>query len=437
MPATLSRELIDVHALKVGMVVHLDGGWMAHPFPLSRFRIASAEQIATIRAMGLKRVRWEPQFSEKGAADEADADADADAPAPKPRVAAPTAAIAPAALPAPDAAARLAQHPQWARQRAALVLCERQFIEAASACDALTGLVLPQPLDAASQAQALSRALQDKMLGEQDLCIQLLGGTAGDQASAHALNVTILSLLLGRRLGLPAAEMLDLGVGALLHDIGKIALPARARQLEDHLVAEEVGHYRQHVAQGVAQARRMELPPGAALVLAQHHERCDGSGFPLGLGSDQTTLPARIVALVDRYDNLCNPNQAAKAVTPHEALALMYAAEQNRFDAALLGGFIKMMGIYPPGSIVQLSDGRFALVVNGNASQPLKPRLLVFDAAVPRAEALVVDLQNLAEVGIRRSLKPLQLPAPALDYLAPAKRVVYFFEPARAVGEWA
>ena len=68
MSATTPHELIDVQALRVGMFVHLDGGWMAHPFPLSRFKIVSADQIATIRSLGLKRVRWEPQLSDVAAA---------------------------------------------------------------------------------------------------------------------------------------------------------------------------------------------------------------------------------------------------------------------------------------------------------------------------------------------------------------------------------
>lgn len=317
------------------------------------------------------------------------------------------------------------------QQSEALQLCERQFAEAANACSDLTRMVGARPLDAGVQAQALSRALVDKMLGEQEVCIQLLSGTAGNKAAAHALNVSILSLLLGRKLGLSDTEMLDLGVGAVLHDVGKCELPERARHREDHFIASEVKEYEEHVAHGVVQARRMGLASGAALVLAQHHEHVDGSGFPLRLGADKLSLPARIVALVNRYDNLCNPNLAAKALTPHEALALLFAACAPKFDAQVMATFIKMMGVYPPGSTVQLNDERFALVVNVNASRPLKPCVLVHDAKVPRDEALVVDLQAQPALGIRRSLKPLQLPPAALNYLAPAKRVTYFFEAAR------
>ena len=143
------------------------------------------------------------------------------------------------------------------------------------------------------------------------------------------------------------------------------------------------------------------------------------------------SVGARIVALVNRYDNLCNPNVPSHALTPHEALALLFAQGKSKFDATILGGFIKMMGVYPPGSAVQLTDERYALVVSVNSNRPLKPRVLVHDRAVPPDEALLLDLEAEPRLGIRRSLKPIALPREALDYLSPRPRIAYFFEPAR------
>jgi len=172
----------------------------------------------------------------------------------------------------------------------------------------------------------------------------------------------------------------------------------------------------------------MELGVGASTVIAQHHELIDGSGFPLKLTSDRTTVPARIVALVNRYDNLCNPANPGKAVTPHEAVALMFAQGKNKYDPAILGAFIKMMGVYPAGSVVQLTDDRYALVVGVNSSRPLKPRVLVHETGVPREEALILDLETAGGLGIRRSLKPTALPEQTLTYLSPRPRISYFFE---------
>ena len=140
------------------------------------------------------------------------------------------------------------------------------------------------------------------------------------------------------------------------------------------------------------------------------------------------SAPARIVAIVNRYDNLCNPPPRVPALTPHEAVSTLFAQGRNKFDAAVLGAFIRMMGVYPAGSLVQLTDDRFAMVVGVNSSRPLKPRVLVHEARVPRSEALFLNLEEAHNVGIRRSLVAAKLPTATLEYLDPRPRVAYFFE---------
>jgi putative nucleotidyltransferase with HDIG domain len=424
-----SKDPIAVDDLRIGMFVHLDMSWMSHPFPLGSFKITQAEQIATIRSLGVQRLRWSPQQSDP-APDAAAPDA-ATPGAPTRPGAAESAADAVAVPPAeaPELAFARARRDKLSQQRAALAHCERQFGEAALGCKRVTDLVGARPAEARVQAEALSTALVDKMLGDQELCIRLLSDAAGDKASTHALNVAIVSLLMGRTFGLSEADMLDLGVGALLHDVGKIDLPERVRHNDERLSGSELRYYEEHVARGVVQGRRMGLAAGAQLVIAQHHEHADGSGFPLRLNADRMTVAARIVSLVNRYDNLCNPHLASAAMTPHESVSLLFAQGKTRFDTAILGAFIRMMGVYPAGSTVQLTDDRFAMVVGVNSSRPLKPRVLVAEAGVPRDEALIVDLETAQGLGIRRSLKPSQLPSKALDYLSPRPRIAYFFEP--------
>ncbi|WP_374366790.1 HD-GYP domain-containing protein [Piscinibacter sp.] len=418
MSSAAAHETIDVAALRVGMFVQLDLGWLSHPFPLSNFRISSEDQIATIRALGLKRVRWSSEQSDSGNAAAASA-------------AAPLAAEAAVPAESPEARARREHRERLRAERAALMQCERQFAEAARELKRAFDLVGAQPAEAGTHAAALAKGLADKMLGADELCIRLLSEAAGDKASTHALNVALVSMLMGRSFGLAEADMLDLGAGALMHDVGKLDLPDRVRHREDHFSAAEQRLYEEHVAFGIAQARKMSLTQGATLVVAQHHEHADGSGFPLKLGTDRMSPLARIVALVNRYDNLCNPHVIAHALTPHEALSTLFAQSKTKFDTAILGAFIKMMGVYPPGSAVQLTDDRYALVVSVNSSRPLKPRVLVHESGVPRDEALLLDLEHADGLGIRRSLRPQQLPATTLAYLAPRPRVAYFFEPVR------
>jgi putative nucleotidyltransferase with HDIG domain len=417
------------------MFVHLDVGWMSHPFPLSSFRIASPDQIAIIRTLGLKKVRYSPEQSALAEAEEQAAASSVDSvdevvaeqagsgAAPEVHRATNDETAEQTALRHRRAAA--------ARERAALARCERQFAEATREAKNLTDLVAGHPQLARQKAQALTLAFAQKMTGDQEVCIRLLTEAAGDRASAHAVNVTLISMLMGKSFGFGESDMLDLGMGALLHDMGKVDLPARVRHREEHFSASEAKFYEEHVTHGVSHALKMGLSPGATLVIAQHHEHADGSGFPLKLGSERMTPASCIVALVNRYDNLCNPYVSAKALTPHEALSMLFAQGKNRFDSAILNAFIKMMGVYPPGSVVQLTDDRFGMVVSVNSSRPLKPRVSIFDPSVPDDEALVVDLERTTHVGIRRSLRPGAVPDHVMTGHSQRLRMAYFFEPAQ------
>jgi HD-GYP domain-containing protein (c-di-GMP phosphodiesterase class II) len=409
---------IQASALRIGMFVHLNVGWMSHPFPLSSFKLTTHEQIETIRSLGLSRLTWSPERSDiEQPAVEATAGAGG----------------ADGQSSTEDEAPKVLDARQLARlalsaQMETAARCERQFTEACRDLRRTNDKVLTDPAQANSDAQQLAKALLDKMLVEGEPCLRVLGEMASDRHAAHSLNVTVVSLMLGRQLAIPANVLMELGVGALMHDVGKISLPDRVRLARDDFNSGEAALYRDHVAQGLILGRRMGLSADAQLVIAQHHELADGSGFPSALMLPRMSLPARIVALVNRYDNLCNAASPAQSITPHEALSRLFAQCRSKFDETLLSGFIKMMGIYPPGSVVQLSDDRFAMVMTVNAAHPLKPRVLVYDPAVALEEAIHLDLEKTPQVGIRRSLKPVQLPARAVDYLKPRQRISYFFD---------
>ena len=115
-------------------------------------------------------------------------------------------------------------------------------------------------------------------------------------------------------------------------------------------------------------------------------------------------------------------------MTPHQALSLMYAQQRARFDTAALTTFVRCMGIYPPGTVVVLSNESIGMVVSVNSTVPLKPTVLIYDPAVPRERAILVELESEPEVSISRALKPEQLPKPVYDYLAPRRRLTYYFD---------
>ncbi len=412
------QSTIAVEKLRVGMYVHLEGGWLSHPFPRSAFRIGSDEQLATLRSLGLRQVRWSPDKSELPAEPSADTAAVAEA-----------AALAPPPDATPDATAEQeARRIALQAQREAVQRCERRYGEAAQIWRSATAALISSPGASLQGSTSLARGMLDELLVDSDIAIRLVHGAAGDRAAAHALNVSVMSMLIGRTLKLAEPELLDLGVGALMHDIGKFDLPERLRHADDGFSAAETSAYRDHVARGLAQGRRIGLAPGALAVLAQHHEHADATGFPQRLSGERMTLPARIVAIANRYDNLCNPAARVHPLTPHEAVSMLFAQGRSRFDAQVLSAFIRMMGVYPAGSLVQLTDERYAMVVGVNSSRPLKPRVLVHDPKVSRSEALLLNLEDLPELGIRRSLVASKLPPATLEYLDPRPRVAYYFE---------
>ncbi len=411
---------IDVSLLRLGHYVELDVGWMAHPFPTNGFKIISEKQLQAVRALGLTQVRYLPSRS----------DPMPPTPGPGDQLLATDVA---GAVQVPDPASleqerrRLHAATLSAHERR-LVECERRFVESARLYRRTMDLVLSDPLEAAAQCLEMVTSYVNDILDHGETAIQLLTEISGDKSTMHAVNVTVISLLLGKAMGLSRSELTDLGMGAFLHDIGKAKLPDRVRWPEESLTSAEYRVYQEHVALGLEIANGMRLNFPAQLAMQHHHELLDGSGFPNRLRDESLSLGGRILALVNRYDNLCNPHRPSAALTPHESLSLIFAQYRSRFDPATLSAFIRMMGVYPPGSVVQLNDERYAIVQSVNSARPLKPRVMVYDPAVPRYEALVLDLEKHSQLGISKSVKPAVLAAPVSEYLAPRQRVAYFYD---------
>ena len=406
--------LIDISQLRIGMYIQLDVGWMHHPFPVSSFRVASLEQIEALRALNLAQVRYFPAKSDPVVAEGAG----------EPDLAHESAVVADTSV--------QALRQTFELQCQELQTCERSFGEATRSYQQISQAVAQQPGLARDLTAALIGSCVDELFSHGDSVIRLLSEDVGVRSAQHPVNVMVLCLLLGRALALPNQALRELGTAALLHDLGKQALPLHVSEPYAHLSAGDLQRYRSHVGESVALAERMRLPVSVVTAIAQHHERTDGSGFPLSLLGEDLGQHGQILALVNHYDCLCNPSHGGEALTPHEALSVMFAQCQSKFDPVLLGAFIRMMGVYPPGSVVQLVNDGYAIVVSVNSSRPLRPRIVLHDPQVPKEQALVLDLERAPELAIRRSLRPAQLPRDVLDYLSPRKRVCYFFE--RAVG---
>lgn len=425
-----ASELIDVSQIRIGMFIELGVGWLSHPFPVGGFKVSSQRQIKIIHGLNLKQVRYFPDKSDLPVDDLPAASTPVPVAPPKPAVP----VVVAQDLGAPSRPAK-----KLAVQQRSLLHCERRFEEAAQLYTLMTNLVLMQPEGAGLKSVALVHGVLDELQGQTETAIRLLEHGSSDRTATHSVNVLVLSLLLGKTMGLSRTDLLDLGVAAFLHDIGKMQLPQRLRHLDEQIVAaesqlyrEHTEHklYREHVEQGVTLAQKMHLNSGVQTAIAQHHEMHDGSGFPQQIKGEAMSLPARILALVNFYESLCNPRRPAEARTPHEVLSFIFTKMKSRFDSVVLSSFIRMMGAHPPGSLIQLVDERYALVVAANTARPLKPSIIVHDAGVPRHEAQILNMEQTPGIGIRRSVKPGNLPPASADYLALPQRMCYFFEPA-------
>lgn len=408
--------LIDISLLRVGMFIQLDVGWINHPFPVSSFRVVSPAQIETLRSLGLTSVRYVPAKSDPLPIDpQAEAERDD------------LTEAMPADPPAQERVETPERQHMLAQQRS-LAYCDQRF---SSATERYRDLAQATPHNVV-QARLLSETLVsdcvNELLQNGESVIRLLSEGVGERSALHPVNVMVLCLLLGKARGMAATDLQEMGLAALLHDLGKLRLPAYLAQPDAAWSAADRVRFESHVGGSVALAQRMELSNPVLTAIAQHHEMADGSGFPRHLRGDELSPAGRILALVNHYDGLCNPVGSAEALTPHEALSVLFAQLKARFDPVVLGAFIRMMGVYPPGSIVQLVNDHYALVVSVNSSRPLRPKVIVYDPGVPKELAIVLDLESVPGLGIRRSLKPAQLPSAALDYLSPRQRTSYYFE---------
>lgn len=402
--------------LCIGLYVCLDLSWTEHPFTFSSFRIKSQEQIATLRGLGLARIRYNPDKS--------------DCLPPAPLAGAP-AAPSEAALTAASAAAAAGHERKrkLAQQRAKAHACQKELVSAAQTVRDIGQNVFARPREIREAAEGLVQRMASSMLVDADVSIQLMTDKAGgEEVYFHALNVALLSMMLAKELRAPAEVVHTTGLGALFHDLGELEIPDRiVRQLAP-LNRSETALLQMHCQYGVNLAGKMALPADVQQVIAQHHEKVDGSGYPQGVTAAQMSLPARIVSLVNAYDELCNPPNPAQALTPHEALSCMFAQQRSQYDALALGAFVRCMGVYPPGTIVVLSNGAIAMVVSVNTAKPLRPVVLVFDPELRKEEALLLDLEADPGLSIKLTMRPQQLSEAAYAYLAPRRRTTYYFD---------
>lgn len=419
---------ITMDQLKVGLYIYLDLKWFDQPFAFGNFRIKNDEQIRIIRSLGLATVRYSPSLST--------ATPDAAAP-PAPPGNPPQTGDSAGAPATPDVspalAAKRAMVERIKLQREATARVEEAFVNTAKAIRDIDKNLYSKPVETVQQATTLVNKIAESILSEPELAIHVMGDKmGGEELYFHSLNVTILAMMMARDMKLPAEVVGALGMGAMFHDIGNKEIPDRLLTKMEALTTAERHLVETHVQHGVDIGQRLKLAPNVLAIIREHHELADGSGYPAQLKGEAIGILSRIVVIANHYDELCNPPNIDAALTPHEVLSLMFAKLRSKFDPKILQLFIRCLGVYPPGTIVQLSNGAIGMVTTVNTDKPMKPMVMIYDEHVPKAEAILVDMEVEADVNIAKAIRPAQVPRAIYNYLSPRKRVSYYFDASKA-----
>lgn len=194
----------------------------------------------------------------------------------------------------------------------------------------------------------------------------------------HSLGAAIWSVSLGRQLGLPKHDLRSLAMGCMLMDVGKLRVDPELLKAQRKLTLEETAQMAGHVSYGLEIIKESGLMNQDVIdMVAHHHERFDGSGYPNGLTENQIPAFARIAAIVDTYDAVTSQRSYAPAISPAEAIRLLYKSRDEEFQAELVEAFIQAVGIYPAGTLVELSSGEVGVVVAEYRTRRLRPKVMV------------------------------------------------------------
>lgn len=233
--------------------------------------------------------------------------------------------------------------------------------------------------------------------------------TVDDYSFDHAMEVAVHALLLGNHLGWRGTPLLELGVAALLQDVGKTQIPAAVLNKREPLDAAERQQIDAHVAASLELLlRQADFPVSVLQTISRHHERWDGSGYPKGLRFEEIGLAGEILGLADSFCALLSERPYRLATGHQPALEMLFAQRGKKFNPVLIEQFVQCVGLYPVGSLVELESGEVAVVIVQNRVQRARPRIVILlaaDKSVLRSYHSL-DLRDLqhAEVRIRKAL---------------------------------
>jgi HD-GYP domain-containing protein (c-di-GMP phosphodiesterase class II) len=238
----------------------------------------------------------------------------------------------------------------------------------------------------------------------------------------HCIAVAIWCSVIGRQIGLPKKELALLSMGGMLLDIGKLKIPGAVLNKRQQLSEREFSLVKKHVDLSLKMAAdsSRRIPQAVMDMIACHHERFNGSGYPQSLQGSQIPLYARIAAIADCYDAITSQRVYAKPIPHALAIKKMYEWRGYDFQPELIEAFIQSVGIYPTGTLVELSSGEVGIVVKENPGKRLRPQVLVI---------LDVDKKQLADFREIDLAKPIGEERKVIEILKTLEPGAYGLDP--------
>lgn len=442
-------EISDLEDLRIGTFVKLEGSWFSHPFPTNTFKIKSPEDLATIQGLKNVTILYDPDRSNADDAEDSE-----DIEEEKPEVEIDSEAL----LDDEEAASSSMEESDEEESEQAIIpdaslteLLDRredfqEYQEHLRKVEGAYQKILGQSNDLFRQINGkrpsglkVADAMVSSILNASQnpkttmSLIDIVGSNGvGWGLSEHALNVCTLSLLIGRQFHLDPDTLMDLGRGALFHDVGYRALPMKVQFDKTGMkVKAEPGMQNQHPELGrKLMASFAETNQQVLDIISQHHECLDGSGFPGVTPKEEISSLTKIVTVADRFDELCNAPDIQTSLSPHAALSRLYRhvvmkAESSKYCPHVVQALVQAIGVYPPGSLVELSDGFLGVVSSINADNPTKPVVLLYAPWLCRTDGLLVNLEQEGELEIRRAVHAKDIPEQVLAYLSPRRMAMF------------
>ncbi len=221
-----------------------------------------------------------------------------------------------------------------------------------------------------------------------------------DQYTAqHSLNVCVLSIVLGRHIGFSEINLNNVGLCGMMHDMGKMLVPLEILNKPGKLEPEEMAIMQSHTTLGYELLKSsLDMNPSAIETSLTHHERLDGKGYPRQLNDKKISHFTRIVTIADLYDAISSDRVYQKGRTHLETTKILVDLGGSHLDSMLVIKFIESIGIYPPGTFVELTNGAIALVIEIHENMRLRPKvLLLLDEDKNPVPEMVLDLSAMPE----------------------------------------